>query len=86
VTQLSVRNTDQAAQTLQIYLQPEAGQERLLGNVAFNDVLTVPHPLGQGRFQFRAVRPDGTSVTSPMFNVVGGTYTWDVALGRVQRR
>ncbi|NJD19825.1 MAG: hypothetical protein FIA95_11160 [Gemmatimonadetes bacterium] len=86
VTQLSVRNTAQAGQTLQIYLQPEAGQERLLGNVAFNDVLTVPHTLGPGRYQFRAVRPDGTMLNSPLFNVVSGTYTWDVALGRVQRR
>lgn len=84
-TSLTIRNTDERGQALQVYLAREAGQERLLGTVGPGDQMTVPHTEGQGRFLFRAVRPDGSSVTSPVFNVVSGTYTWDLALGRVQR-
>jgi len=53
--------------------------------VAADDYLTVPHPGGQGRFQFRAERQDGSMFSSPMFTVVSGTYTWDIALRRVDR-
>lgn len=83
---LQVHNTDSAGQPLRIYLVPDAGTERVIGNVAFNEVLTVPHTAGQGRFQFRAERPDGSTVTSPMFNAISGTYVWDIALRRVERK
>lgn len=82
---LQIRNTHESGQALQVYIAREAGQERLLGTVGPDDVLSVPHTEGQGRFLFRAVRPDGTSINSPIFNVVSGTYTWDIALQRVQR-
>lgn len=83
---LQVHNTDSAGQPLRIYLVPEAGTERVIGNVAFNEVLTVPHTGGQGRFQFRAERPDGSTVTSPLFTAISGTYVWDIALRRVERK
>lgn len=84
-TILRVHNTDQSGQALRVYIAPEAGQAQLLGTVAPDDFLTIPHPGGQGRFQFRAERPDGTSFESPMFTVISGTYTWDIALRRVDR-
>lgn len=84
-TVLRVYNTDTAGQALRIYVAPEAGQAQFLGTVAPDNYLTLPHTGGQGRFQFRAERPSGESFTSPMFTVVSGTYTWDIALRRVER-
>jgi hypothetical protein len=82
---LRVHNTDAAGQPLTIYLVPIAGQLVRLGTVESNAYLTVPHRAGTGRFQLRAERPDGTTVTSPAFDIVSGTYTWDMALRRVDR-
>jgi len=84
-TVLRVHNTDQRGEALRIFIVPDAGQAQFLGSVAADDYLTVPHPGGQGRFQFRAERQDGSMFSSPMFTVVSGTYTWDIALRRVDR-
>lgn len=82
---LRVHNTDTSGQRLAIFLVPQVGEMKRLGVVDPDETLTVSHADGQGRFQFRAERPDGTTVTSPSFNVVSGTYTWDMALRRVDR-
>jgi hypothetical protein len=82
---LRVHNTDTGGQTLVIFLVPQAGVMTRLGTVAPMEHLTVPHTAGEGRFQLHAERPDGSTVTSPHFNVVSGTYTWDIALRRVDR-
>lgn len=84
---LRVHNTDSQGQLLTVYLVPNAGEHVRLGSAAFNDYLTVAHPQGEGRFQLRGMRPDGSTVTSPEFQVNNAfrTYTWDVALRRVDR-
>ncbi|CAN5883360.1 hypothetical protein BH23GEM9_BH23GEM9_33980 [soil metagenome] len=82
---LRIHNTDGSGDPLTIFLLPEAGEMTRLGTVAPYEYLTVTHPGGQGRFQLRGQRPAGSTVTSPTFNVVSGTYTWDVALRRVER-
>lgn len=84
-TTLRVHNTDNAGETLTIFLQPAAGELIRLGTVAPFEYLTVAHPAAAGRFQLRAERPAGGVITSPGFNVVSGTYTWDIALRRVER-
>ena len=84
-TVLRVHNTDEGGQALRVFIAREAGEERLIGRVEATAILTVPHTDGAGRFHFRAERPDGSIISSPVFNVVSGTYTWDVALGRVSR-
>jgi hypothetical protein len=84
-TTLRVHNTDTSGQTLTIFLVPLAGAHIQLGTVRPNEYFTIAHTAGEGRFQLRAQRPDGTSRTSPAFNVVSGTYTWDMSLNRVDR-
>ncbi|HSJ23652.1 MAG TPA: hypothetical protein VK929_03135 [Longimicrobiales bacterium] len=84
-TVLRVHNTDEAGQQLTIYLVPPVGEMKRIGTVAPQQYLTVTHEDGQGRFSLRAERPDGSRITSPTFNVVSGTYTWDIALRRVDR-
>lgn len=84
-TLLKVFNTDSSGQTLTIFIRREAGTAERVGSVQPNEYLTVPHTAGQGRFQFRADRPDGTTIESDVFTVVSGTYTWDIALRRVNR-
>jgi hypothetical protein len=82
---LRVHNTDTSGESLTIFLVPQTGELVRLGRVAPNEFLTVEYPGGQARVQLRAERPNGTTVTSPAFNVVSGTYTWDMALRRVER-
>lgn len=84
-TLLRVYNTDTAGQPLTVFILREAGTAERIGTVQPNEYLTVPHTAGQGRFQFRADRPDGTTIESPLFTIVSGTYTWDIALRRVNR-
>jgi hypothetical protein len=85
-TVLRVRNTDSSGQALRVLIAPEAGTARLLGNVAPEQFLSVPWTGPQGRYLFRAERPDGSMIESPVFTLVSGTYTWDIALRRVDRQ
>jgi hypothetical protein len=84
---LRIHNTDSSGQQLTVYLVPNAGEHIRLGSVAPNDYLTIRHPQGEGRFQLRGMRPDGSSITSPEFQVNNAyrTYSWDIALRRVDR-
>jgi hypothetical protein len=84
---LRVINSHSSGDDMRIFLQPETGAQKQIGNVASAGTINVPFTDARGRYRFLAERPNGSMVTSPYFNAQNdGVYVWDMALGRVDRR